>query len=223
MQNRAMVEQRVQVVMREVDLEASIQGAERFWSGYVAAVVVACEIAAQLGLLPFDREAVMRHALMYEIPRQRGLVNEEYSSPMAILTDYLESIHSNIVMVSVTPNSAGGMSPFAARGPSGALLGHYDLYNRVLVVLKKPFKDYCVKIGANAHKVLEDLHTIKRHAGGGSARVVTDKNARRTLGAGTEYAKAQSWCFLVDMSHPDVADLNANIKAPVLPVRAVND
>jgi hypothetical protein len=48
-------------------------------------------------------------------------------------------------------------------------------------------------------KVLEDLHAVR-----GGERIVPATNTRRTLGAGTEYAKGQSWCFTVNMSHPDV-------------------
>jgi hypothetical protein len=30
-------------------------------------------------------------------------------------------------------------------------------------------------------------------------------NSRRTLGAGTEFAKAQSWCFVINMAHKEVS------------------
>ena len=33
----------------------------------------------------------------------------------------------------------------------------------------------------------------------------TEKAIRRTLGAGTELAKGQSWCFAVDMRHQEIS------------------
>jgi hypothetical protein len=70
----------------------------------------------------------------------------------------------------------------------------------MLYVLKKSFRDYCAKTGANASKVIEELHVPRD-----GVRIVPQPHTRRVLGAGTEYAKAQSWCFAINMDHPSVS------------------
>jgi hypothetical protein len=83
---------------------------------------------------------------------------------------------------------------------SGELLAHYDLDDRIMYVLKAAFKTHCSKIGANSTKIIEELHQPRD-----GARIVPQPHTRRVLGAGTEYAKAQTYCFAINMDHPAVS------------------
>jgi hypothetical protein len=194
--HRVTVERRVREVMREIDVSAKIQSAERYWSAVVAVVIVAAEIARELGVL--RRTAPRRceaWAVEFQIPTMRGVVREEYSDPLAIIADYLETINGNLIVTDKLNNRLN-----VQHVPrNSALLGHYDKTDQLLYVLKTAFKDYCIKKGANSTKVLNDLFESR-----GGARIVCQKHTRRTLGAGTEYAKAQSWCFAINMAHTDV-------------------
>ena len=71
-------------------------------------------------------------------------------------------------------------------------------------VLKKGFEDYCRLSGADANKIIDELHVAKPNETGSVQRIVPQPRIRKVLGSGTEFAKAQSWCFTVDMSHPEV-------------------
>lgn len=71
-------------------------------------------------------------------------------------------------------------------------------------VLKKGFKDYCVRTGANFLKILDELALPIVDETGKSSRILASKHVRKVLGAGTEFAKAQSWCFAINMDHPEV-------------------
>lgn len=190
---------RVQQVMAQVDADLDIQSSERFWSAAIAVVMVAGEIANKLGIVGFDMDGIKRWVYEHQVPFMRGVVKDEYSDPLGILSDYLESISSNMVVIESSASAAVGAQTYMARKPIGALYAHYDRHEQMLYVLKKGFKDYCARIGASSMKVLEDLHQPR-----GGARIVPATNTRRTLGAGTEYAKGQSWCFAVNMGHPDV-------------------
>jgi hypothetical protein len=201
----AYVERRVHAMMKKIDVEAKIKASERYWSAYVAVCIVAGEIAFELGLLPFDMVKLYRHALDVEIPAQRGTVVEQYSTPIAILGDFLETIQGNILTTTKTQFS-GRLEPHIKSHPHGALLAHYEMYDRTLFVLKKGFRDYCQKIGASAQSIVDELNKQVPDNTGKTNRVISNKNIRRTLGAGTDYAKTQSWCFVIDMSHPDIAD-----------------
>lgn len=191
---------RVREVMAEIDKEVRIQSAERYWSATIAVVIVAGEIAYKLGLLPFSVSMIRQWVLEHQIPYMRGVVVQEYSDPLAIVADYLEQINGNIL--SMRKGQNGNISNIHHVPRSGALLAHYDLDDKMLYVLKKPFKDYCAKSGANATKIINDLFTPRD-----GARVIPQTHTRRVLGAGTEYAKAQSWCFAINMDHTAVSGM----------------
>lgn len=203
MRRRQYVVERVRQVIKEVDVECKIEGAERFWSATAAVIIVAAEIMFELGLLPFDAVAIKRWICDHQIPFMRGVVVLEYSDPLAVVSDYLEQINGGILVA-----RKGGGNISVVRGPQHAsLLGHYDLDDNMLYVLKKGFKDYCNRTGANSTKILDELHAPQSDG----TRIVPQTHTRRVLGAGTDLAKSQSWCFAVNMSHPlvsGIVDLN---------------
>jgi hypothetical protein len=211
--NREAVERRVQAVIREVDAEANITSGERFWSAYIACVVVAGEIAHALGLLPYDVAKVRNWLIRKQIPYMRGVIKEEYRDPLAVLTDYIAQSHGGILRIDRTgalgANTTGqptaANSAFSMNTPNGALLGHYDRTAGVLYLLKQGFKDHCNRIGANSTRILDELATPRALSTEAPTRIITEKAVRRTLGAGTELAKGQSWCFAVDMRHQEIS------------------
>jgi hypothetical protein len=193
------VTKRVREVTKEIDLAANIQSSERFWSATAGTVITAAEIARELGLLNYSPDMLRKWVLEYQIPQMRGVVKEEYSDPLAIIADYLEAINSNMLVVRKTKGAQGNLMS-EVRRPTGPLFAHYDLDDQTVYILKKGFKDYCARIGANAAKILNELHEVRDNA-----RIVPQPHTRRVLGAGTEYAKAQSWCFALNMAHSDVS------------------
>ncbi len=219
--NRAVVEQRVQHWVRVIDERGKMSSAERFWSAVVAAVLTAGEIAGVLGLIKYDIPALLDWVLETQIPHMRGVVNEEYRDPVAVLTDYIAEKHGSIVVLDKTTtigsNTSGkhvaGESAFALNRPNGALLGHFDLKSGVLILLKQGFKEHCSKVGASMARILEDLSEPTPVNGGPPRRIVIEKNVRRTLGAGTDLAKGQAWCFVVDMKHPEIAGVQPVLAA----------
>lgn len=202
MQHRATIEERVRTVMHEIDTAAEIQSSERFWSAAIASILVAAEISSSCGLLAFDAAALRQWALTVQIPYMRGVVSEQYATPLAILAEYLEQINGDILVAAKMQNGAN--LPNVVKSPRGQLLAHYDTEERVMWVLKKGFKDYCVRAGANFLKILDELAMPIVDETGRSSRILASKHVRKVLGAGTEFAKAQSWCFAINMDHPEV-------------------
>lgn len=203
MQHRATIEQRVRAVMQDIDLTAHIQSSERFWSAAIAAILVAAEVSAERGLLSFDAAALRHWVLNTQIPYMRGVVSEQYTTPIGILAEYLEQINGDILVAARMQANANITNVIKA--PRGQLLAHYDTEERVMWVLKKGFKDYCVRTGANFLKILDELSIPSLEESGKPHRVLASKHVRKVLGAGTEYAKAQSWCFAINMDHPEVS------------------
>ena len=216
---------RIRELTKEIDLELGIQSSERFWSAPIATALACGEVAHEMGLLGgYDLAYIRKWAIEVQVPRMRGIVKEEYSDPLGILTDYLETISNNMLVMEKLNHNGGNLHNLL-RQPHGALLAHFDTDERMLYVLKKGFKDYCVRIGANSLKVLSDLNAVRD-----GARIVPLVHIRRTLGAGTEYAKAQSWCFVINTAHPEISgavDLKvltgggAGTDKQVTPIRAV--
>jgi hypothetical protein len=200
-QNEAAVAARVREVMREIDITSGIQGAERFWSASIAAVVVAAEVAHSLGLCPFDAKSVRDWALRVQIPSMRGTVVSEYDTPLGTLANYLEKINGDLLVLG---KPTGGNISYAIRAPRGQMLGHYDMHERVMWVLKKPFKEYCATMGSSAAKILQELSYPKTDVNGKQSRIILNPHVKKVLGSGTDHAKAQAWCFSVNMDHPDV-------------------
>jgi hypothetical protein len=62
-----------------------------------AVVIVAAEIGRELGLDTVQRRS-SKWAVDYQIPAMRGVVREEYSDPLAIVADYLETINGNLIV-----------------------------------------------------------------------------------------------------------------------------
>lgn len=224
--HRAAVEHRVHQVMREIDAEAHITSGERFWSARIAAGFVAGEICQALGLLPYDPVAIRAWAVGPQITYMRGVVREEYRDPLAVLTDYIAEKHGNIVVVDRTTtigaNTVGGghvaaETAYPRNSPHGALLGHYDIRAGVLYLLKQGFKEHCNRIGASSTRMIDELNQPRPVPNGAPRRIVTERNIRRTLGAGTELAKGQSRCFAVDMNHPEIAGAKPTLVATTPP------
>lgn len=198
LQHREQVAKRVRQVMKEVEQEAGITPAERFWSALVAVILVAGEVAKLLGLLNFDVAKLRQWAIEVQIPFMRGVVTQEYSDPLSIVADFLEQYNGNIIVMRKSTN--GNLGNVIRAPAHGSMLMHHDVDDGMMYVLKKAFKDYCARSGANSTKVVEELHQMRD-----GARVVPLVHTRRVLGAGTEYAKAQSWCFAINMTHPAVS------------------
>lgn len=209
-QNYDLVRAMVQAQQRKLDQLAEIQSGERFWSAPAACALAAGIIARNLGLLSFGVENIERWVVSDQIPRMRGVVNTEYSTPLAVLTDYIEQINANMVVVSKPEVTSFGSGAVAImhHEPRGALMAHYDTDIGTMAILKTGFKHYCQRVGANYLRVMDELNTPTPTLGltGDESRIILNKDARRTLGAGTKYAKGQSWCFVVNMRHPDICE-----------------
>lgn len=207
------IAKRVQYWVREIDRRGNIATAERFWSAYVAACMTIGEICNAAGLLDFDLDYLLNWVLTKQIPYMRGVVKEEYRDPMMILSDYIAEKQGNIIIIDQSTQigvntggkSAAANTAYPVNQPGGALLGHFDIKTGMLYLLKQGFKEYCSRVGASSSRIIEELNQPRAVGIEPPARIIVDRAVRKTLGAGTEYAKGQAWCFAVDLRHPEMS------------------
>jgi len=205
------IEARLRQVMREIDVVAKVTSGERFWSAVVASAVTAGEIALSLGLTPFDLKPIKQWVAHKQIPYMRGVVREEYSNPVTVLTDFFEENNEHILIIQ--KSMANNNVALASKMPRGALKARYEQETGRMYVLKAAFKQHCTRIGANDRLCLEDLHAPYLDVNGVERRVVLNKHTRKVLGAGTELDKGQSHVFVVDMTHPLITGIIPSLSA----------
>jgi len=193
--HRQEVQQRVRGIMQSIDTRMNISGGERFWSAVAAVACAACEIGAELGLLPYDVRTLWAWLSREQIPFMRSAMADQYLSPVSILAEYLESINANMLVLQ-TSSPAVSMKwqsnmPTIIRQPTSTqLLARHEIDKGLMWVQKKGFKDYCVRLGHNYTTITRTLIDDK---------IISAKAIQKVLGAGTDYAKGQSSCMLVNM------------------------
>jgi len=201
-QHQAEVKRRVMETMRHIDALCKIAPSERFWSATCAAIIVAGEIAYELGLMVFNMMLLKNWIVTNLLPYMRGVVATQYSTPLGVLTEFLEQINSQILVTS--PTGDRDLGDNVIRDVMGALSARYDVKLDTMWVMKKAFKDYCVRIGANHLQVLNDLN---QRLPTGDMPVIPSTDVRKVLGYRTRHSKAQTPCFTINMSHPEITGL----------------
>lgn len=196
--HREEVDLRVREVQKEIDGLFHITPAERYWGAGAAAPLVAGEICLKLGLLPYSVERI-KAWLGSQIDHMRGVVSEEYSDPLNFVLNYTEAVANHIIVVkSITSGNQKLMT--SVRQPQGEIVGHYDLDDGMLYLLKSRFKEHCARTGANASQILRELEQPRD-----GEKIVPQRTTRRVLGAGTDFAKGQTYCFAINMRHKAVS------------------
>jgi hypothetical protein len=189
--NHDSVGKRVIDKMRKLDILGSVEPAERFWSALAASVLVAAEIAEEIGLLAFSPLVLQDWIMNEQLPMMRGAVKSNYSNALDVLMEYIEHVAGDTLVV----RPREGSIPTIDKGVRAGLLARYELgpgSEKVLFVREDSFKNYCLRGGAVYHALVIEL--IK-------SKVATQR--RVILGAGcSDYSKGQTRVLAIDMTHP---------------------
>lgn len=194
-QNMDSVAKRVRAEMAELDRLGDIEPGERFWSTPAAGFVMG-DIGNELGAIKYDVQAIRDWYITTQLPHMRGVLREEYPTPLSVLSSYIDKISGNII----TATKSGNI----ARVPTGAVYGRYEMDICKLWLSRDAFKDHCRSKNADYMTYVNEL--VK-------AKIILEPQARKALGHGTELAKGRSYCIMVDLAHPDTADLEENVRS----------
>lgn len=187
------VAKRVQYWIRKIDQAAKVTSGERFWSAGPACVLTGFEIANRCGLTTADVDRLFNFSVS-TIIKMRAVVDEGVRTPLGVLSDYLNGNLRNMLVVNSRPER--GKVLLVGREPAGELRVRFDTWDDKLYIDRHHFRKYCADQRT-------DYTTVR--AGLEAAGVLINAQRKVNLGVGTSYGTAQTWAWVIDMTHPTMS------------------
>jgi hypothetical protein len=150
----------VRHIQARIDKEVQFTARERFWSAVCACNIAGGLIAKKLGLHDFDMKAIYKW-LVKMLAEMREDVKPPVDVPFTVVGDYINLHTMNTLVVNGEVDSRSGLNAAPILEPKGELLIRYEPDNKVLYMLAKPFRDYCVKHQINHKELLIKLKQLK--------------------------------------------------------------
>ena len=194
MKDRAAIDEAVRLLKAKIDARFGLTAPERYWSAAIAAALVAGEIAFKAGLLPYDTSLIREWLINEQIPYMRRVVKDEEqaTNPASVVSSFLYDKMANTLIMQRTES---GFS-HSLHDPHGQVVAELRKEESIIHVRTEAFKAWCVHNHKFPAQVLNDL----MRTGG-----VFAMSTKRTLGAGSHYARGRAYCFSVNLKHPDFA------------------
>ncbi len=166
-------------------LNSANASAERFWSASVAAAYTGAQILQKLGLIDFPIEDDLKWMVSL-LTQQRAIIVEASAEPIDVLSEFLESVVPNTLIVS--PKASSNLDNVILH-PHGALLVRHDAEEDIIYVARSAITKYCADNKASFNKIESALE---------SSGVIISRNIQKILGSDTKYAKGQTRCWKID-------------------------
>ena len=149
----------IKLIQARIDKEVKFTARERFWSAVCACNIAGGLIAKNLGLHDYDMKAVYKW-MVQMLNEMREDVKPPIEVPFTVLGDFINAHMVNVLVVNGEIDSRSGLNSAPMQEPRGELLVRYEPDNKVLYVLAKPFRDYCVKYQINHKELLIKLKEL---------------------------------------------------------------
>jgi len=149
----------IREVQARIDKEVQFTARERFWSAVCACNIAGGLIAKSLLLHDYDMKLVYKW-LVKMLGEMREDVKPPADVPFTILGDYINSHVANTLVVNGEVDSRSGLSTMPMLEPRNELLIRYEPDNKILYVVAKPFRDYCVRNQINHKELLIKLKEV---------------------------------------------------------------
>lgn len=186
---------RVKEMENRIDAHCGCTGPERFWSAVAATAFVAGEILHELGMCPYDLEAIMSWLKDVQIPYLRNAVDESFAKPCDVITQFLSD---NVAGTMVTTESIlDKRRPTIAHEPRIGLDIRIDITptTRIAYIRTASFKRFCTQHGFNYRDVTSWLIASK----------IFTPSAAYNMGKGTYWQSGTCSCFIMNLRNPEVA------------------
>lgn len=140
----------------KIDRELQLLPKERFWSATVAANIQGGLLAKECGLIDWDMRRIYQFACGL-IDRLRKENEAPLNGASQVVGDYLYRYMQNILVVNDAVDRRTNLPSSPIREPRGELLIRIEPDTKMMFVLAKPFKEYCVKYQINYNETLNKL------------------------------------------------------------------
>lgn len=165
---------------------------ERYWSALIGCTFYGGSIAKKLGLIDFDINSLIPW-MKTQIAYMRSSLNENTLEPVDLLAQYLiNNIDKRIIINEDGTNIIRGLTSTYDKEPVRELHIRMETHTNRLYIDRAHFSKYVADKGT-------DYSHIKK----GLTELGVMLDARRYyLGKGTSITTPQTWCIVLDASHP---------------------
>jgi hypothetical protein len=140
----------------KIDRELQLLPKERFWSATMAANIVGGLIAKECGLIDWDMARIYNWACGL-VERLRQETTPPLNGPEQAIGDYLYRHMQNILVVNDAVDRRTQLPSAPIREPKGELLIRIEPDTKMMFMIAKPFREYCVKYQINYNETLNKL------------------------------------------------------------------
>ena len=140
----------------KIDKELELLPKERFWSSTIAANIEGGILAKKCGLIDWDMGRIYQYACGM-VERLRRDSSPPLEGVEQVMGNYLYRHMQNILVVDELLDRRTNMQAIPKREPKGELLIRIEPDTKMMFILAKPFKEYCVKYQINYNETLRKL------------------------------------------------------------------
>ena len=147
----------LRAIQQRIDAEMKLTNRERFWSAVIACNLTGGIIARNLGLINYDMKAIYAWAM--DILKT---VREDIAAPAngasAVIGDFMNRNLQNILIVNDEVDKRSKMHAVPIQEPRGKeLVMRYEPDTKMLFIVAKDFKKYCVDFQVGYKDTLNEL------------------------------------------------------------------
>jgi hypothetical protein len=154
----------------KIDRELDLLPKERFWSATVASNLQGGLFAKQCELIDWDMARIYNWSCGL-IERLRVETEAPLDGPEQVIGDYLYRHMQNILVVNDEVDRRTNLPSAPVREPKGELLIRIEPDTKLMFVIAKQFKEYCVKFQINYGQTLDRLEKQGRLVRRGGKRL----------------------------------------------------
>jgi hypothetical protein len=197
--NLEQVRKTLKTMQVRIDKKANLKAENRFWSAGVACTLTGLLIAKHLGLIDYDLKKVEKWALK-QLEINKNAVSDMTVSVQQVINNFITDHYNSMLWIKSTQDlrkeQDNGMDSLVipdATPKSQKLVGRYETDTKLIFIIPKYLKSWCVEQQINYGQLVTDL---KEKMG------AIYKKARLTKGTAM---KMNQYCYIfkIDVDVPE--------------------
>ena len=189
-QNMDKIRDSLNTMRRKFEVDAALEGEERFWGAVASTAIVGGLFAKHLGLIDFEVAPVYKWAVGM-LRRMRITKGELAGTSIDALGQFLADHASNRLVVMLLKGN--GLRCQVLDEPRGALVVRIEIHSQTMFIAKSVMRSWIGKRHGSLTKMRKELE---------AAGILMNSSERKALGAGTNFASAVQPCWRIDLTAP---------------------